>query len=261
MTMRASVAKDMTGMRFGKWTVLDRAPNRHRKIAMWNARCDCGTEKAVSGGHLRSGASASCGCVRAEVFTFRKHGASAKGKVEPEFIIWRGMLWRCHGKNPHKNYGARGITVCERWRNDYAAFKADMGPRPGSEYTIERKDNDGGYSPENCCWATRAQQSRNKRDNRKLTHNGVTKLAMDWGPDVGLPGAEVRKRVLHGMSAEEALTKPLRPRYKLTPELVRQIRAEYARGGVSMQQIAARLGMHNSSICNLINRKSWCHVD
>ena len=249
---------DIAGHRFGRWTVIDRAPNRGSKIAMWNVKCDCGTVSVVPGGHLRSGASTSCGCARRETCAANKtiHGASS----DPEYNVWKSMKARCHGKHVDKNYGGRGIVVCDAWRNSYASFKADMGPRPSPEHSIDRIDNNGPYAPGNCRWVTRDVQNRNKRDNRLLTFNGETRLAYDWGEIVGLPGVEVRKRVHNGMAPELALTKPLKQRRKLNEKLVLEMRAEYASGGVTMQQIADRTGMDSGSICNAINGKSWAHV-
>ena len=137
-------------------------------------KCDCGTEKEVAGGELRKGAVKSCGCLRKEQkFT---HGMTKT----PEYWVWSAMRQRCENKNDanYKNYGGRGVSVCERW-HDFEIFIADMGKRPNKKSTIDRIDNDKGYSPENCVWTGRTNQSRNQRLRKDNTtgHKGVYKIS------------------------------------------------------------------------------------
>lgn len=121
------------------------------------------------------------------------------------------MLQRCYNPNnpSFQNYGERGIEVCSRWIASFAAFLEDVGPRPTRRHTIERIDNDGPYSPENCRWATRSEQNRNTRQNVKLVFRGRTQCMADWSRETGLPLGTIRDRIFRcGWSVDEALSTP-----------------------------------------------------
>lgn len=158
---------DLTGKTFGRLTVLSFAGIAARKRAYtWLCQCACGKTKTVISHCLRSGHTRSCGCLSRDVCIERStiHGMTHT----PEFRIWKAMISRC--TNPkvksYRDYGARGITVCDRWKNDFAAFHQDMGNRPSPELTLERVDNERGYEPDNVIWATRLSQNRNRRKRR-----------------------------------------------------------------------------------------------
>lgn len=127
--------------------------------------------------------------------------------------IWHGMKSRCLNPNhdKYKNYGGRGIAICERWLNSYEAFVADMGPRPSPKHTIDRyPNNDGNYEAGNCRWATRQQQMRNTSKNHRLTHDGRTLTIAEWSEATGIPHAVLSKRVMYSRwSDSEAIITPL----------------------------------------------------
>ena len=135
-----------------------------------------------------------------------RHGESI-GTRTTEYRIWKAMRERCLCRT-HKQwdyYGGRGITICDRWRS-FESFLADMGRRPSTSHCLERKDNDGGYSPQNCTWATYTLQNRNRRDNVKLTFNGKTMTVAEWADRLHWPRPTLYHRIRSGWSAERTLT-------------------------------------------------------
>lgn len=162
------------GDHHGRLTAIEFVRSDSHYNAYWRFRCDCGNEITTTAGSVRCGHAKSCGCwsreVHAKILTTLDHGAARRGAATAEYIVWQGMIARCEqpGNISFKNYGGRGIRVCDRWRRSYGDFIADMGERPSAQHSIDRKDNDGDYEPSNCRWATRKEQSQNRRP-RKST--------------------------------------------------------------------------------------------
>ena len=195
---------DLTGQIFGRLTVVKHAGIGPSKQAMWLCDCECGNTVTVRGYDLYKERSRSCGCLRTEVTISRstKHG----GRDKPTYPVWNDMMTRCYNRNSpsYADYGGRGITVCDRW-HDLNNFLEDMGDRPKG-LSIERVNNEEGYSPENCVWATTAIQSRNRRNNRKLTYNGETLCVTDWAAKLGIKQVTLSGRLHAGWSVERALS-------------------------------------------------------
>lgn len=152
---------DLTNQVVGRWTVL-----RHMGGEMWLCRCDCGTERQVRQGHLRGLKSKSCGCLQREVA--QRHGRSRS----VEYRTWAAMLQRCLNSDcpTWRYYGSQGVSVCDRWQQSFEQFLADMGPRPSPRHSLDRINPFGNYEPQNCRWATRDVQARNKRASYEKAH-------------------------------------------------------------------------------------------
>lgn len=202
---------DLTGQRFGRLVVISFAGRNKQNYAMWNCTCDCGGHITTRGADLRNGSTTSCGCSRKSINA--THGQSGTRL----YHVWLSMVQRTCNPNDkaYHNYGGRGITVCEEWRNDFATFQnwaLSNGYRQG--LSIDRIDNDGDYSPVNCRWASHKEQSQNTRRNHLLTFKGETKTLGEWAAYAGIGRGTLVTRLKLGWSIEKALETPVKKKTK-----------------------------------------------
>jgi hypothetical protein len=200
---------DYIGKKYNRWTVLKYEGTNHLKKSQFLCRCDCGKEKVVTLGNLKTGQSKSCGCLNDENRKgntwSKKHGMS----FSREYRSWESMLARCEciTNKEYPDWGGRGIKVCERW-HDFNNFYADMGARPKGT-TLDRIDNNGDYEASNCRWATAKTQSNNRRSNTLITYKGRTQTLQQWADETGICSGTISQRIRkRGWSIEKALTTP-----------------------------------------------------
>ena len=213
LPMKPGEYKNLLSMRFGRLVAIEhlgRQPKINRSH-YWKCICDCGTSRIVQSSALIRGDTRSCGCLQREKARpagdrTRTHGLTGT----TTYHIWDSMIQRCvnPARKDYWRYGGSGITVCEKWRK-FEQFLADMGERPEGK-TLDRKDNEKGYSKDNCRWATSFEQSRNRTDNRLLAYQGETKCLADWAEQVGLKQITLSSRLRYGWSVERAIQTPVR---------------------------------------------------
>lgn len=207
MARKYPTPRDLAGQTFGRWTVLCFSHTKRGNDTtkrFWACRCACGTERIVWQRSLTSGLSQSCGCYQKTQVAARnsRHGMSRT----QEYRSWQEMRARCENPNArgYEHYGARGITVCPQWQC-FPNFFSDMGKLPTNQHTLDRIDNDKGYCPENCRWATRSEQSNNRRVCIYITHNGETKTLAQWARHYGVNKETLRNRLRRGVSFGQAV--------------------------------------------------------
>ena len=203
---------DLSGQRFGSLTVLYRDPSETR-YGKWICLCDCGNQSSVYSSNLRRGTTVSCGCKKSgRIATINKTHGMSRTRLHTE---WTNMRRRCynHKIKDWPDYGGRGIEVCPEWRDSFEAFR-DWALANGyqDDLTLDRKDNDGSYSPENCRWITMKEQQNNRRNNRLITFNGRTQTMSQWADENGIKRETVWLRLKKGWPIERALTEPVRKR-------------------------------------------------
>lgn len=181
--------KDLTGMTFGRLTVVARSGKNKHGDSIWKCKCECGKTLSVAGGHLSSGHTRSCGCLAHDVHVkqLQSHGITTGGKPRT-FVVWNGMKARCLNPNStsYKNYGARGIGICDEWMTFENFHKWAMANGYSDGLQIDRIDNDGDYRPENCRWVSRSENQRNTSRTNMITINGRTQCASDWIRELGI---------------------------------------------------------------------------
>ena len=195
---RMKSVHDLTGQKFGRLTVIGIDESRNTKKTYWICQCDCGNISSHRSDGLLAGTIKSCGCYKSEQDAIRvaknhKHKQSGTRL----YNIWLGMKSRCYNTNDpvYKNWGGRGVTVCDEWKNDFACFyEWAIENGYNDKLTIDRIDNDGNYTPDNCRWASQKQQSRNRRSNIEITIGNETKTLIEWCEIFKLPYQTIHAR-------------------------------------------------------------------
>lgn len=203
---------DLDRKRFGRLTVIGHLEIIRGK-AHWPCRCECGNTLVVRGDMLKCGNTRSCGCLKIESATKHGHSCSRPGKPPSRtYVSWQAMTVRCTDPTDehYPSYGGRGVTICQRWL-DFRNFLEDMGERPPGKTLDRFPDRDGNYEPGNCRWGTPGQQARNRRDNRMITHQGLTLCVADWADRVGIPRTVIQDRLRLKWDDEKAVSTPYRP--------------------------------------------------
>lgn len=204
-----SNAKELSGQRFGRLTVIERIGSKNRCI-LWKCKCDCGNETEVISNVLVNGHTKSCGCLKDEAFLKRntKHG-QADTRL---YKIWQGMIQRCtnHNYTGYKNYGGRGICVCDEWLNFITFYIWATRNGYDSVLSIDRVNNNGNYEASNCRWSNRIEQNNNSRHNVCLEYNGQTKTIHQWSDVLGISYANLQRRIKTGWTVEKAFNTPVK---------------------------------------------------
>ena len=207
---------DLTGMRFGQWHVLGLAKMPFREAngrshgTRWWCECACGKVKSVAAQSLRNGDSGSCGCV--SLLALRSRSRTHGMTRTPLYRIWSNIKRRTSDpkSRSYRDYGGRGIRMCDEWFNDFSAFYSYVGDRPSAEHSLDRINNDRGYEPGNVRWVLKVVQANNTRSNRMITISGVTKTLSMWCRDNGVDYKAAHARLRAGWTEVAAVTTPVR---------------------------------------------------
>lgn len=207
---------NLINQKYGKLFVVQKSNFSKKNNIMWDCLCDCGNKTKVSTANLNSGRVRSCGCLKSEKLS--KRNITHNQRHSHLYEVWKSMKQRCY--NPklksYKNYGGRGIKICEPWYNDFQAFydwayangySTKEQQNETKKLTIDRIDNNGNYTPDNCRWVTRKQQASNLRTTKLVTIKGETKCVADWCREYNIHRSTYDTRIRKGMPPEEALTK------------------------------------------------------
>tara|TARA_R110000787_G_C13271856_1_gene431571 strand:+ start:164 stop:808 length:645 start_codon:yes stop_codon:yes gene_type:complete len=195
---------DIKGLRFGRLVAVSLDFSKSRKAYL--CKCDCGNKKVIMRQSLINGCTSSCGCIK-------KKYNHPKGYNTKTYKLWHTMIRRCHNKKSkdYKRYSSKGIIVCDRWQglNGFVNFISDMGERTSDLHSIDRIDNDGIYTPENCRWATIDEQANNRSSNLPITINGETKNLCQWSVIYKINNQTISERIKRGWDHALAVTKPV----------------------------------------------------
>lgn len=192
---------ELTGMTFSRLLVVRRVKIKGANNAMWECKCECGKTTVAAASNIKNGVTRSCGCLVKDTSRATLTGNTIRRthnlSRSSEHWAWTKMKQRCYNQSnaKYKDYGARGITVCDRWLNSFENFYADMGPKPSKSHSIDRKENDGPYSPQNCRWAIPLTQARNSRRNRIVEIDGQKKCISEWVEHLGVPTWKPREMI------------------------------------------------------------------
>lgn len=210
---------DLTGQRFGRLTVLERDYSDTKNVT-WICQCDCGNKVRVRSGNLCSGNTQSCGCLFLDKVT--KHGGTLNKHKSRLYHIWNDMKARCYCETEpsYKNYGARGIIVCEEWKNDYASFmnwailNGYDETLPRGTCTLDRIDVNSNYCPENCRWITHKQQQSNKTNNHLIEYNGEMHTVTEWSELLNINVSTIRGRLfIRGWDVDKTFNTPVNTKF------------------------------------------------
>ena len=207
------IKHDLTGLVFGRLTALEPIEQRSKHgYVQWLCRCECGNNSViVPSGQLLSGNTRSCGCLGREAIIKRNKSTAKYPESDRKsrlYSIWGGMIARTtyESQEAYKNYGGRGISLCDEWRTDFTTFRDwSLKNGYGDELSIDRIDNNRGYTPDNCKWSTRKEQNNNQRSNILLTHAGETHTAAQWAEIMGISKDCIYKRIQRGYSVDRIL--------------------------------------------------------
>ena len=217
---------DLTGQRFGRLTVVSRSKNNKHNEVCWNCSCICQNVKTIRGKSLTSGKTQSCGCFHNEISSNQckknnknlfKHG-DINSRL---YNIWHGMKQRTmNTKNKYYNdYGGRGITVCDEWKKDFIVFKKWALQNGYSDnLTIDRKNNNKGYNPENCRWADMKTQNNNTRSNNLITFNDKIQTLSQWADELRIERSILKYRLNHGWGIEKTFKTPVKKKNRKTKD-------------------------------------------
>jgi len=207
------VMEKYIGNVYGRLTIISLS---HKKngLPYYNCTCSCGTSKVILIYDIVKGKTKSCGCLHDEMVVSRntKHNNSIRNKLTPEYKSWASARSRCVNINnaAYQKYGGRGIKMCDEWLNDFSKFLSDMGPRPIG-YSLDRINNDGGYNPINCRWASRREQNNNQSNTVFITYKELTKPLSYWADDLGINIRILYERLFrYKWSVEKSFTHPIR---------------------------------------------------